>query len=290
LSSTNTRAIDLDNRASQVYNSKGSGQNPSGGLTNITYWRDFGGIRTVPLQLITKEKLYVQIIKQILQMIREDDYQVGQRLPSERDLANQLGVSRPSVREAIAGLEVLGIVETRIGSGIVVRDLPPMERDRASTAFAELEFAHDESPYEIVAVRDILETGAIRLAVERATEKDLEDIRVALEAMISAAQSSGQYDIQVDFNFHLAVVRASHNTLLIRIMESLGELVNQRLYCAMIDLLRRDPVRAAIQTEDHRLIYEAVKTRDVDKAVASIRRHSDHWSLPELEDVPPPQA
>jgi GntR family transcriptional repressor for pyruvate dehydrogenase complex len=234
----------------------------------------------VPLQRINKDKLYVQIIKQILQMIREDGYEVGQRLPSERDLADQLGVSRPSVREAIAGLEVLGIVETRIGSGIVVRDLAPMERDQASPAFAELEFAEDESPYEIMAVREILETGAIRMAVERATERDIEDIRVALEAMITAAQSPHQYDIQVDFNFHLAVVKASHNTLLIRIMESLGELVNQRLY-------RRDPVRAAIQTEDHRLIYEAVKARDVDKAVASIQRHSDHWSLPELEDVPP---
>jgi GntR family transcriptional repressor for pyruvate dehydrogenase complex len=241
----------------------------------------------VPLQRINKDKLYVQIIKQILQMIKEDGYEIGQRLPSERDLAEQLGVSRPSVREAIAGLEVLGIVETRIGSGIVVRDLAPMEHDQASPALAELEFAEDESPYEIMAVREILETGAIRMACERATERDLEEIRVALEAMIAAAQSPQQYDIKIDFNFHLAVVRASHNTLLIRIMESLGELVNQRLYRAMIDLLRRDPVRAAIQTEDHRLMYEAVKARDVEKAVSSIQRHSEHWSLPELEDVPP---
>jgi GntR family transcriptional repressor for pyruvate dehydrogenase complex len=248
-----------------------------------------GRRNTVPLQRISKDKLYVQIIKQILQMINEDGYEVGQRLPSERDLAEQLGVSRPSVREAIAGLEVLGIVETRIGSGIVVRDLAALDRDQASPAFAEIEFAEDESPYEIMAVREILETGAIRMAVERATEQDLEDIRVALEAMIAAAQSSQQYRIELDFDFHLAVVRASHNSILIRIMESLGELVNQRLYRAMIDLLRRDPVRAAIQTEDHRLIYEAVKERDLDKAVASIQRHSDHWSLPELEDVPPPE-
>ncbi|MEO8566514.1 MAG: GntR family transcriptional regulator, partial [Betaproteobacteria bacterium] len=101
----------------------------------------------MPIQSIEPRRLYRQIADQIRSLVRSGEYTAGQRLPPERDLARQLGVSRPSVREALIALEVEGLVEVRMGSGIYVRPHDPKQVKRVS----------GEGPLETIRARQLIE-------------------------------------------------------------------------------------------------------------------------------------
>src|SRR6188474_3964988 len=115
----------------------------------------------MPLQAVENRRLYRQIADQIAALIERGEYPVGARLPPERDLARQLGVSRPSVREALIALEVEGYVEVRMGSGVYVAD--------RSTAAAAAKLAADSGPFELIRARWMIESECAALAAKEAT-------------------------------------------------------------------------------------------------------------------------
>src|SRR5437763_15771007 len=119
----------------------------------------------MPLQAVDNRRLYRQIADQIAALIEKGEYGKGQRLPPERGLAKQLGVSRPSVREALIALEVEGYVEVRVGSGVYVVGPQPAEPARAMPA--------DSGPFELIKARWLIEAECAAMAAKAGTRPQL---------------------------------------------------------------------------------------------------------------------
>src|SRR6476659_9836086 len=130
----------------------------------------------MPLIAVENRRLYRQIADQIAALIARGEYGAGQRLPPERDLAKQLGVSRPSVREALIALEVEGYVEVRVGSGVYVTGAQP-----ATGAAAKL--PADSGPFELIKARWLIEGECAALAAKSATRAQIRAIEEALDEM-----------------------------------------------------------------------------------------------------------
>ncbi|NBS95719.1 MAG: FadR family transcriptional regulator, partial [Betaproteobacteria bacterium] len=130
---------------------------------------------------VENRRLYRQIADQIASLIDRGNYRLGTRLPPERDLAGQLGVSRPSVREALIALEVEGYVEVRMGSGVYVID----PRQRALSPKRMLD--QETGPFELIVTRRLVESECAALAARAATPEQVAAIRASLEAMTVAA-------------------------------------------------------------------------------------------------------
>src|SRR3954469_14727523 len=125
----------------------------------------------MPLQAVENRRLYRQIADQIAALIDGGEYDVGQRLPPERDLAKQLGVSRPSVREALIALEVAGLVEVRIGSGIYVLGpggKPESEPNAGAPVSTEVHAL--AGPFELMRARYTIESECAALAAKSASK------------------------------------------------------------------------------------------------------------------------
>src|SRR5688572_21779761 len=131
----------------------------------------------MPLQTVDNRRLYRQIADQIAALIDRGEYSPGQRLPPERDLAKQLGVSRPSVREALIALEVEGFVEVRMGSGVYVTDRRGLAASKAAV---------DAGPFELIRARWMIESECAALAAKNATKAQLKAIEEALDEMETA--------------------------------------------------------------------------------------------------------
>src|SRR5262245_27732006 len=129
----------------------------------------------MPLQAVENRRLYRQIADQIAALIEKGEYSAGGRLPPERDLAKQLGVSRPSVREALIALEVEGYVEVRVGSGVYVHRARPAGRAAALPS--------ETGPFELIRARSLIEGECAALAAREATKAQVRAMEEALEAM-----------------------------------------------------------------------------------------------------------
>src|SRR5438105_6296377 len=127
----------------------------------------------MPIHSIEPRRLYRQIADQIRTLIRAGEFTAGSRLPPERDLARQLGVSRPSVREALIALEVEGLVEVRVGSGIYVRHAPLAPKRE--------ELPAETGPFELLRARWIIEGECAALAAKSATKAQLQGMKEALD-------------------------------------------------------------------------------------------------------------
>jgi GntR family transcriptional regulator, transcriptional repressor for pyruvate dehydrogenase complex len=238
----------------------------SGCLTNLS--------KDAPVDLVLKpvisDRLYVQIARQIADAVQQELLNTGDKLPSERLLADQLGVSRPSVREALSALEILGIVESRTGDGTYIRR-PPTEWTYMGTIFDE--FAErEESPLEILEARFLLEPQIARLAAERATPDGLTQIESYLLAMENAFESSVSH-IEADTGFHIAIANATTNSMLVRQIQLLVSTMQSRLWTSLNQRAVNDPALAHSFLEDHRRIYTAIHDRNPDRADEKMSIH-----------------
>jgi len=184
-------------------------------------------VAAVPFQRIATKRKSLQVAEQILEVIRSGVYRPGDRLPPERVIAEQMGVSRPSLREALSALQLAGIVESRAGDGTYVARVPGSSEETTS-ALSLLE--KSASPVELLEARRILETAIIRAAVEKLTPESLVQIQKALGKMRRAADRK-DYDAfsRANIAFHLAIVRACHNPLLERAITPLLTGMRQQL-------------------------------------------------------------
>src|SRR5882757_8579948 len=168
----------------------------------------------MPIQSIEPRRLYRQIADQIRTLVRAGEFPVGSRLPPERDLARQLGVSRPSVREAVIALEVEGLVEVRIGSGIYVRapSVGPAAMPAEATA----------GPFELLRARYVIESECAALAAKSGKKAQLHAIEEALVEMERESVESKQ-PLGEDRLFHLRIVEATGNGALVAVVKMLWE-------------------------------------------------------------------
>ena len=206
-------------------------------------------------------------VGQILSFIRARRYEPKERLPSERDFAEKFATSRTAIREALAALEAMRVIERRPNSGIYLR-----EWDQSSIealvlhADAGLSLASEEV-VQALEVRRILEVEAVRLACARRTAGDLRDLHAIL-AQTEKRIAKGQTIEQEDQAFHLGIVVATKNDILVRVVNSFYEMSKQRrrVYFS-------DPQRCSRSYEEHCKIAEAIDSRRVGVATQQMSEH-----------------
>lgn len=245
---------------------------------------------------MNKTRLSDQIAEQLEAMIVTQGLKAGDRLPAERPLAEQLEVSRPSLREAIQKLISKGLLVSRAGGGTYIQDTAQLGQvEPLVTLFRE----NPEYRFDVLEIRHAIEGNAAWYAALRATEEDKQLIRERFNAMIAQHGSEDPMDeARADAAFHLSIVEASHNLVSLHIMRNLFELLQNsishnldKLYTQarvfeplsaqhrelMDAVLASDPERARQAAEDHLVFVEdSLKAIDADEArkVRSLRHLS----------------
>lgn len=164
------------------------------------------------------KRLYQSVAAQILALIRQGEFPPGERLPPERELAQQLGVSRPSLREALIALEIGGQIEIRMGSGVYVR-----EAAGGSGGGEHAIAALGESPSELMQARIAIEGTVIVLATGKFTAATLDRLRRVLERMRKLA-AAGKSPVDADRQFHMLIAETTGNSVLARFVGELFEI------------------------------------------------------------------
>ncbi|QCP52128.1 FadR family transcriptional regulator [Trinickia violacea] len=209
------------------------------------------------------KRLYQSVAAQILALIRQGEFPAGERLPPERELALKLGVSRPSLREALIALEIGGQVEIRMGSGVYVRDGSADDVNAMS--------ALGDSPSELMQARAAIEGSVVVLAAARMTAATLDRLRRTIERMRRLA-AAGKSPVEADRQFHMLIAETAGNSVLSRFV---GELFDSR----------HDPIAAAMRghtesaqtwtaaVEEHEDVLKALQAGDPIAAQTAMRAH-----------------
>jgi GntR family transcriptional repressor for pyruvate dehydrogenase complex len=224
----------------------------------------------MPFQKIRQERVAETVQRQIEQLILRGILRPGERLPSERDLAERLGVSRPSVREAIATLVKQGLLNTRAGSGIYVANV-------LGSAFSEpliqLFSSHEEALFDYLSFRRDLEGLAAERAARMSSDTDLKVITAIFRKMENAhTKRNPAEEAALDAEFHMAIVEASHNVFMLHMMRSMFEMLRAGVFYNRQVMFKVRTTRAAL-LDQHRAIHDAIIARDPARARAAIEAH-----------------
>lgn len=216
---------------------------------------------------IPREKVYIQILEQIKSNIINKTIKSGDRLPSERVLAEQLGVSRATVREAIRSLEMIGLVNCRQGEGNFVAE----SFDNTLTEPLSVMFLlNNGNVMEIHELRRAVEVEAAKLAARNATLTHIENLNGILSSIESGEDES--VNANLDKQFHYQIAFASNNSLIREVLNSATTLIEDFIKDLRIAILN-DLDRAESINTQHRAIYEAIKNRDTDSAGEAMLSH-----------------
>jgi len=218
---------------------------------------------------VVRPRLYEQVAQQIVDWIAEAGLRAGDRLPAEREFAQDLGVSRATLGQALVALEVVGVVAVRHGDGTVITG------GSASRRIVDAIRAHADRMPEVIEAREALEEKLAALAAERRTDEDLVRIDEALAAMKADIDDGGR-GVDGDEMFHAAVTRAASSPLLAKMMEELGALIRE----TRIESLSQ-PGRPSESLRAHRRIADAI--RDGDPAAAAIAMHAHIEKVSDVE-------
>ncbi|MCU1404970.1 MAG: FadR family transcriptional regulator [Glaciihabitans sp.] len=204
------------------------------------------------------------VATRLLELFTDGSIVAGTRLPPERQIAATLDVGRSAVREALAALEILGVVDVRPGSGTYLRgnasELLPQ-----TLSWGMMLSAH--RTIELLEVRGALEIYAARLATQRMSDDALERLHGHLERMRSSATDLGAF-VEADLQFHLEIARSTDNTVLLDLLGSIRSLLRVWSDRAVQD---DDHARQAIS--EHSAVYEAIASRDSDAAATAMVAH-----------------
>lgn len=200
----------------------------------------------------------------LLSLVLDGSLKVGDRLPGERDLAARLGVGRSALREAMSALEVLGVIESRVGSGNYLRSTTSELLPRTlswSLLLNRQQTAH------LSAVRSLLERGAAEQAAAQATDADVSRLRETVGRQRAAMGDTEQF-IAADLAFHQVLADVAGNQVLADLLSTIRSLLHVWSERAVAD-----PVDIRSAVEEHAAICEAIEARDPARAVAAMDRH-----------------
>jgi DNA-binding FadR family transcriptional regulator len=222
----------------------------------------------MPLQTVEPQRLYRQIAEQLRSLMTAGEFKPGSRLPAERDLAKQLGVSRPSVREALIALEVEGWVEVRTGSGVYV-----LERSGGMNGNERKIPPAEWGPLELIRARRVIEGEIASLTATQAKRKHIQAIRDAIDLM---QEDTGRNvaPLAGDRAFHTAIAQACDNVVLLETVQTFWDARRGPLFERLGDYFETVPSwRMAIA--EHEAVLEAIRAHDAQGARAAMQAHMD---------------
>lgn len=216
---------------------------------------------------VSSQRMSTTIIEQIKELIRSKRLSPGDRLPSERELCELVGASRVTVREALRVLEANGLIAIRVGAGGGAFVTKPSS-DRLGAGLAELLNLAPVTGAQVTEARLIFELGIIPTVVERATDDDIEELRLMVQQH-SAALKRGEYTMALSAAFHTRVGACTHNPAI--------EMLVSSFHGPLLSSLREAKIAAPLMGErgvsEHRQFVSALAVRDTEKAVEIMRRH-----------------
>ncbi|MBO9473000.1 FCD domain-containing protein [Shimia sp. R10_1] len=227
----------------------------------------------MPFQKVQPEKLSTSVVRQIELLILRGILRPGERLPAERELSDRLGVSRPSLREAIATLQDKGLLTSKAGAGIFVADVLG---SAFSDALVQLFSAHDEAVFDYIAFRRDMEGLAAERAATFASDTDLQVIQAVFDKMEAAHPKRNPTDeAQLDADFHLAIIEASHNVIMLHMMRSMYQLLREGVFYNRMIMFKQRTTRGEL-LEQHRAINSALQARDAQGSRNAVIAHLDY--------------
>ncbi len=227
----------------------------------------------MPFQPVTPEKLSQAVIRQIEKLILRGILRPGERLPPERELAERLNVSRPSLRDAIGALQAAGLLSAKAGAGVYVADVLG---SAFAPALVELFARHDEAVFDYLSFRRDMEGLAAERAATYGSDTDLAVVQAVYDKMEAAhGKRNGDEEAQLDAQFHMAIIEASHNVVMLHMMRSMYELLRGGVFYNRQVMFKQRTTRAAL-LDQHRAINDALQGRDATQARAAVEAHLDY--------------
>ena len=219
----------------------------------------------MPLQAVEPQRLYRLIAEQLRTLIRTGEFAVGSRLPAERELAKQLGVSRPSVREALIALEVEQVIEVRTGSGIYVLKPKARQPSRKKASAAEW------GPLELIRARELVESEVAAMAARNAKKADIQLICNALQQMRDEV-AQGKIPRDGDEAFHNAIAQACGNDVLRDTIHGYWQARHGTLSERLGDYFEDQKSWDAALLE-HAAVLDAIRAHNAGAARSAMQRH-----------------
>lgn len=229
----------------------------------------------MPFQKIQPLKISAAVVDQIELLVLRGILRPGERLPAERELAERMGVSRPSLRDAIAELQERGLLQSRPGAGVFVADV-------LGSAFSDvltgLFMRHEEVVRDYVAFRRDLEALAAERAAVHASDTDLKVVQAVFDKMCAAHElRDPTQEAALDADFHLSVIEASHNVIMLHMMRSMYQLLREGVFYNRSVMFRQRTTRDVLLAQ-HAAINDALQARDPAAARAAVEAHLNYVS------------
>ncbi len=222
---------------------------------------------------IEPEKLSQAVVRQIEDLVLRGILRPGERLPAERELSEKLGVSRPSLREAVAHLQDQGLLVSRAGAGVFVADVLG---SAFSPALVRLFATNDAAVFDYIDFRRDLEGLAAERAARLASDTDLAVVDALFRRMEQAHRKRDPSDeARLDAEFHLSIVEASHNVIMLHMMRSMFELLREGVFYNRQMMFRQRTTREELLAQ-HEAINTALQARDPEGARTAVAAHLDY--------------
>lgn len=216
---------------------------------------------------VKNQKVYEIVIEQIKEMIKTGKLKKGDKLPPERELVEELKVSRTSIREALRSLEILGLIESRHGEGNFIKK---NFNDSLLEPISLMFMLQESKPEEILELRMVLETETVMLAAERIDDEKLKEINIIIDKFRNTTDE--KLNTELDVEFHYKIAEASKNLLLINILSATSVLIDTFIANARYRIIEKEENKA-ILLHQHEGIYRALLSHDPQKASSEMRIH-----------------
>ena len=217
---------------------------------------------------IKTKKVYRKIIEQIIDLIHHGDLKPGDKLPSENILTKEFDISRPSVREALSAMEVMGIIESKGGKGNFIKD----NIDFFMSKHSLNELNEKESPFELLEAKKIIEPGGAGLCALNATKEDINTMRKSLEKIY---KSKGNIDLMIKYDreFHLNIAKATHNNLIFSIIKYLYNMSKEKKWNELKKKRWGIPGSPEKYYMHHEKILDAIRRKNYQEASENMFNH-----------------
>jgi len=236
-------------------------------IKHISIWLEE---KELSFKRIKPVSLYQNVVKQVINLIKNGDLKAGDKLPAERVLSNKLGISRGSLREALRILEVNGIIRNIPGEGRFIRNIKYNKNEYFKHHNGSVILNLEKSAIlELLEAREIIDVNIVKLAAKRANQKDIENIDCTLKKVMNEEKNKSLANNSKNFkDFHLAVAKACHNFVFENIMEwNIHLLYKTRVMTSYIKERSQD------KAKEHQQIFEAIKRHDSEKAAELTLKH-----------------
>ncbi|WP_219838223.1 FadR/GntR family transcriptional regulator [Paenibacillus sp. R14(2021)] len=221
---------------------------------------------------LSKRNHYEEIAEQLKRLITDGKVKVGDKLPSTKEMSEQFGVGRSTMREALSALKAMGFIEIRQGGGCTVISSAPIEVELPELQSLRM---NRETLLELLEARQSLEVANASIAADKATDEDIAMLRGLVHEMEASVGDDAEGE-RTDLLFHLSLAKATRNSILIRLFESIiGQLETAIREIRRVEIYANRSVAERLYRE-HLAIFEAVAARDAELAGQRMKAHLAH--------------